>query len=499
VASDPIQRALDVQDDPADAYPFLLAAWREERSTALGDLLRLLGDHISDARGPVFPGLPVGQDPGPSLSAALSTVLDAKDPADTRRLAEAAFQLPRERGVALWMRLEDRLPDPNATAVLVEMLATHSSRWMDESCQPFWGWALGRIEEGADRSVLAGLDAAAHVVRNARDGRFPLDALLRRRIPDLQTTIRTHLELARPREDPRIQAWRDALRPVLVDRRLWSACTSDPTDRAARQVLRDALLEAGDPRGQALAGDAARRYHPRWAASVAPVVDLDDCRFDGPFLVEARLDSDARPLPWIGLADWRTVEVLDGTDWPGCEALFVGPGARGWPVLQTLRGVTGDVFASDGLPALRHFEERLHAESFALRDIRQPLTTLVLGATAQHRAGVLDPTAPVFETLQHLTLLRGHDRWLDGLPDWLEQIPARCRVELPPSSLDLRLPWHVVLPDRTEATRVELTWTSALPPSPSQADAVRPLLRAAAAWTVSGGPVDLEATLRDAL
>ncbi len=469
-------------------YPQLLESWRGERSATTGALLCLLGDAVADARGPVLAGLSAGQDPSSAQMEALAAVATAADPADTRRLAEAAFQLPRWSGIALWDLLVDRLPDPNATAVLIEVLATHPSRWMEPPSEAFWERALRWIEMGADQSALAGLDAAAHAVHNAREGRFELDARLRRQLPDLQTTLRTRLELDPPREDPRLQAALNAARPDPVDERLWAACMQNPADLDARTVLRDALLDAGDVRGRALAERNRdwRRYHPRWAGPLAPVLDLDECRFDGPFLVEARLDSDARPLPWVGEASWRTVERLDGTDWAGSEALFVGPGAKDWPVLHTLVGVSGDALKTDGLPALRHVEERLHAESFTLRDVRQPLQTLVLGATAQHRAGALDPTAPVFATLRHLVLLRGHHRWLNTLPDWLEQIPTGCVVELPPSSIDLQLPWHIVLPAREHGTTVELAWHSALPPSTSQLDAVVPLLRAAATWRLRG-------------
>lgn len=138
---------------------------------------------------------------------------------------------------------------------------------------------------------------------------------------------------------------------------------------------------------------------------------------------------------------------------------------------------------------------RRHAEAFALEDIRQPLQTLVLGATAQQRAGSVDPTAPVFDTLRHLVLMRGHHRWLQVLPDWIDRIPTRCVVELPPSAIDLQLPWHIVLPAREDAPTVELAWDSALPPSVSQLDAVVPLLRAAASWTLVHG----RRRVRDAL
>src|SRR5262245_21100998 len=105
---------------------------------------------------------------------------------------------------------------------------------------------------------------------------------------------------------------------------------ADPGDLHARGVYADALLEAGDPRGELIALQLARTWRGRqqpsrrelellaqhraaWLGPLASVLHLERSTFANGFLSCAVLRGD-RPHMMLAALDhpeWRTVEALD--------------------------------------------------------------------------------------------------------------------------------------------------------------------------------------------
>jgi len=157
-------------------------------------------------------------------------------------------------------------------------------------------------------------------------------------------------------ERRRLRPWRIRQRPA--ERRFWAGVEAAPRDLQHRQVLADALSEAGDARGELLVracrGEAipAAELAAAWLGPVAPSVRLDyGLEFDGGLL-------DRVVLAWgfSGHFDhplWRTVRAVDLTNgrfsvnrWPGREL----------PCLEEVKGLSHDGFldllASGPAPSL---------------------------------------------------------------------------------------------------------------------------------------------------
>lgn len=231
---------------------------------------------------------------------------------------------------------------------------------------------------------------------------------------------------------------------------VWAA----PRDPAPRQVLADALLEQGDPRGEFISLQLADASHQRqrallkqfgrqWLGALADVVDLkaDPPRFEGGFAAEVsvRQVKRAQFLLAADAPEWATVRrvrqglqrftaTMTGLDDAGVVGLdtLTALGREAPPV--TVRSLTVVALPSAALDALESLERPprwlgLHAPIWvATRDFRDalqrlgalPLERLRLSAESGEVApGLLAETGLdwVPEGLQRLELRHGA-RWV---------------------------------------------------------------------------------------
>lgn len=114
------------------------------------------------------------------------------------------------------------------------------------------------------------------------------------------------------------QVWEVGEAPV-TEPDLFAHVYEDPTDLSRRQVLADALLERGDPRGEFIAlqlsgNDEKRqaalikRHGKEWSGPFAKVAD--DVRFEGGFITSVRLKrmTQARFAVLASAREWATVK-----------------------------------------------------------------------------------------------------------------------------------------------------------------------------------------------
>lgn len=220
---------------------------------------------------------------------------------------------------------------------------------------------------------------------------------------------------------------------------LLAAIYDAPDDRALRQVYADALLEAGDPRGELIAiqcagprADAAARRRERallaahgtaWLGAIAPVVRRRGAAFRGGFLAVARehrrlgrADLGGEGGELLAAREWRTVEEIDLSERGELAVAFL---RRPLPVLRRVWGV------------------QLADVSRALARVTAPWVTL--GLSSLHGLAL----APALERLPLLTELD-----LAALPiaEALEAVRAlraagalRVRLCVPPWQLGAQL------------------------------------------------------------
>lgn len=290
-----------------DAYAALVEAWRERRAPSLAELAELV-----DAR-------------SPSPSRPKPDALDVDDPRVSAFVLGALAEPPpgwsaMRRRLRALVAAARRLRDPRLAARAPAIARV-------------WDRALpiqARAELGAELA-----DAVAEIarvpVRAATDEEARLEAAIAEKLEPIAARRRTEAQL-------------------------FADVYASPSDDGPRLVLADFLLEHGDPRGELVALQLARRdgrldaegaareeelleAHGRtWAGSLAPLLKWgvgSKTRFERGFLAVADSILTAFDNADVRLDEpsWATIERLQGY-WP--RALLYGAPLRGLRRLDLL-------------------------------------------------------------------------------------------------------------------------------------------------------------------
>jgi uncharacterized protein (TIGR02996 family) len=232
-----------------------------------------------------------------------------------------------------------------------------------------------------------------------------------------------------------------------------------------RLVLADALLEAGDPRGELIALQHARRTSTRpdaptkrerellkrhareWLGRIAPSILLTQpLVFELGFAAKATFRNNAKGRERIGAPEWSTLEWLDVGHESGSAAplLFSEP-IRRW--LRTAWRVTGEDFAAAATsdepiawrevcvaPPLGSIATDAVARGFRecknLRDVRRIILGFREWSVSYHR--------PAFETIVASPLTAQLDALVltrSGTGAWPDEVIETLRDQLPQANL----------------------------------------------------------------
>ncbi len=330
--------AFDRGDLPA-TLAALLDAWRVRPDTELAELIEELGARL--------PGPPITGKTLALQDAEFARRLAARDPRDLPILV--AHALGRRQSALVPGRLIAELAtwpcDPRTTRPLIAALA--SPTWDSATAHGVWDGIFALLRHTADpRAVaaLAELDFAAIWAR--RMFGEPHVRAIRGMEKRREKLAIAAAPPGSPTEVSAIAALATQLRAPRSHEALIEAVLEHPDRLSARDVLRDALLEAGDPRGEHMALDALARTRSltpaerlrrrelvrdaRWWPELAEVAAWPDVR-DG-FLVACTLVSETAHLipAVIGHPRWSTVERIGLAYWtlPPPIALLAHPTMR---------------------------------------------------------------------------------------------------------------------------------------------------------------------------
>lgn len=383
----------------ADALDVGLALWRQTPDPALGTLCARLGALRVHVDGPEDPWADELASPG---SVDLDLLVGALLPVTrSAQLAERAALLAR------------RPPDPRIGVALESML--RAVPFTSSSARANLGQVydtIGRVAEHDPRfaGIAATLDADWDVrplqkewmfgrwgrVARGIDARWPEVP----RIPGTERLAALIAALDGPGAAP------DTVEDLIA--RVWA----DPRSSAARAVLRDALLEAGDPRGELMAlqasgSDPERQqalidaHGAEWLGELAPFAKVTEWRDGFPRAAEGAFPQ-PRDVARVGTHPaWATLEelTLEGHTVGPVLLPFLAHVGRTARALRTSGPHLATLLAGLDLPAV---------ETLDLR-VAQAETGRLLGA---HR----------FPALRHLVLDGRCDVvWLQDA-GWLGQI-----------------------------------------------------------------------------
>lgn len=286
-----------------EALATALALWRKTPDPSLGTLCARLDAKVPTV-GPADPWKAEESKPG---TVPLGVLTGALLPASTSgQLASRCAILAR------------RSPDPRVGAALEAVL--RAAPFTSSSARTNLGElyeTIGRVGKHDPRftGIAATLDADWDVRAAQKEWMFKRFARVAAVIDPLWP------EVPRVAEPHRIDALLAALAdpepvPDTVDD-LFAHVWADPFDPAARQVARDALLEAGDPRGELIAlqesdADPARQqalieaHATEWLGELAPFATVTEWRLGFPWAAEVRFRQ-PREVTQTGVHPaWRT-------------------------------------------------------------------------------------------------------------------------------------------------------------------------------------------------
>ncbi|MBL8909486.1 MAG: TIGR02996 domain-containing protein [Archangium sp.] len=239
--------------------------------------------------------------------------------------------------------------DPRLSAALERVI--REVPWSSNTSRPMWTRVFALVKSSGDpRFVAVSKDAPQKwTIRSAQ--REHLLEQLTRAVEELP---KTHVELTKAESDAIFADERDAHRDPKPSKTPpkkgpdFNAIYENPGDDAPRHVLADALLEAGDPRGEFLQLQLMPTRAPadekkmkallkahgkQWLAPFGSMLGVDVAwrrGFPAEGLVKFRNQADADRFG--SLAEWSTFERLDWssprTDELAPAAGFIGPAFR---------------------------------------------------------------------------------------------------------------------------------------------------------------------------
>lgn len=350
----------------AEALPVLLEWWAQTRAPELAALIERVETQLPVGE------WPLGRKTVTNLTAVLATLTEGK-------FADSLARI---------LQLERQPPDPRIAAALARFIVTPP--FTAQSSREFWGALYEFLgDRHADPRTL---DAVAQVAKDyqATFGRTKMGEAMERRLSTLVTTLKQRFATV-PTADvralealvPKIAA-PEPKKPTTSGKTLedlLAAVYANPDDDGVRQVYADALLEAGDPRGEfmmlqfkrargeTLSPAEARQeaallktHVKAWVGPLYDVLQTKQLEFEKGFLFRAHIRPQGKAIAAArNHPAWTTVRELSmsagGTNERG-TSLLLQPNARHLRVLTDVIYLVLDELAAS--PGEGRLLESLH-------------------------------------------------------------------------------------------------------------------------------------------
>jgi uncharacterized protein (TIGR02996 family) len=314
MSKSPLTRARSLVDDPPALLEALVDAWAETPALELAELI----DRVTALARTNPPGL---RGKTKAAKAAWDTLAAKRRAADLPALLEALADV--SSGDAQLRLVALGRPAPHVDAALVALAEVAPYR--ATMTRPFWKAMFARMGEIRDPRLIARLadpELFAGVAETQRDW-------LRNRRDDLLEDLRA---LGPPPPSPSLAGLADRIAAPAATHDLAAlerAVFANPDDDAPRLVLADALLEAGDPRGELIALqcretlDKEQRAREKeliashgktWLGPLAPILRAS-FRFERGFLAACEVNGLKAEIiaELVGHPTWATVRELAGS------------------------------------------------------------------------------------------------------------------------------------------------------------------------------------------
>lgn len=418
--------------DTRQALRDALVAWRAHPCPATREVLLTLDRKLVDEEGPL-------DDRNAGLRGSLLEEVESRgDLADSGQLAELLVRVARFQTQPLLEKLLARGPDPRVQEALVDALASRPRGLCAEhAVWTFWRLVVQDIRETAVPGRRALLERAVqYAQRGPKAFRGPLTH-------DLEVTLKL-LDPDPILEDaPGAARFLADLAPSKTLESLWEAVYEDLSDLHRRQVLADALSEAGDPQGSFLTLQLLPRrsreqtrqmkallkaHKADWLGELAPLLTAS-VTFTNGLPTRAKVKDKTWSDRVVGWRIWRSFEQLDLGSWGGWK-LFENDV---WPVLHTLLQASAEVVQyGPQLPALERLDIRFSTgvAGFLATSTPPPKLRVLSISTAAEGWAAFPWTAPLFERLERLEIAYGAE-WVphvDQVPPGFELVLHHWRI-----------------------------------------------------------------------
>ena len=306
----------------------LLAAWRETHDLALEESIAQLGSGIARQRGAL------AAKSKSELEGAWLVLAANNDPGDLDRLLDTPWPAAWKTALKRVEALAKRDPDPRLARALLRIVTTYTSL----GSEPLHVALARLIAASPSPAALPAIDA----IENARE----------RTTTRIYARAREAIAALRPvpaEAELLAEAAGHVTKPADLEALVAEAMTH-PGDLGLRTVLADALQQAGDPRGEFIALQAAIAAGTADAKAKARAKALLDAHIDtwtGPLPGVVRASREFEHGFLVGLATnaetKALLEVVDRPEWLTVEKLaaaYAGPELAGlfhrMPLLRCL-------------------------------------------------------------------------------------------------------------------------------------------------------------------
>lgn len=364
--------------DAKAALRTLLTAWRELRHAALAETIEQVSAFVTQGQPPL-----AGKKLGEKVTAWNERVA-AADPADFGVLAHHLFLVNSGKEVGAHLEQLGKWPaDPRLSRLMHELAV--KVPFTASSAKPFWRSLFTTLPTVGDPRTPRALDAADARFAEVFAGRDDYLQWLPNQTKKIRAALATLAE--HPLDDATL-AGLEALRAFVADRAkptrgaeqlgsLIDEVYEDPIADAPREVLADALLDAGDPRGDFLVlqmaeahGRALTREEKRrekdlleehadaWLGPLAGWTRKGDRAFRRGFLSRCTIEQKSRNAgEFPDIPAWATVEEVNVAAPMGLPLV----GLRRLRAVRRLVGLSQEAFlaAARGEAPAPHLEELL--------------------------------------------------------------------------------------------------------------------------------------------
>lgn len=373
---------------------------------------------------------------------------DARQQAtDVEALLEAIPGFRVADAVTRLEKLTERGSDPRITDAVLEWFREPPTGFRGAGSMAFWFAGKAALTSSRDTRVASAIPELR--TRWKDDDRNAVGEFMRLYLSGILKAAVAWT--AKPFDTSALDALAGTRHAGASTDQLLQAVYQEPGDLSLRRVYADALLEAGDPRGEfislQLAGTltaaqrkretALRKKHERvWLGAVGPAVLKTGLTFAHGFPVAAKISLGIAPYQYglhhehdrfIGLDEWSTFETLDLASWNGNSAALISH-----PVMRSLKTVVGahpDVLKDLKSERLEHLATRHQGDD---KDVRQffesrsmpALRTLAIEPTSRTAAGLMNEVrnTPMMQHLETLTLIDSGLRYERTADGWKEVV-----------------------------------------------------------------------------